>query len=82
MSDDFFTTEDREIVSEAGARLYRAFEALGLDALEDLKPDEPCAHRHCCPTQRIMLSLGSYEPDVVNAVAGRLEQIAQALPPS
>ncbi|GAA0579666.1 hypothetical protein [Streptomyces crystallinus] len=78
---DFFATEDRDKLGSAGARLYKAFEELGLDDLNSVELDEPCTHRHCCPTQVVMLSLGSYRLGVVNRVADRLEQIAKALPP-
>lgn len=76
--DDFFTDPEREKVSDAGKRLFKALQALGID-LDNFDISSPCVDRHCCKNRETLLSLGSYRPDVANEAAERLEHIAQAL---
>ncbi|MFE9120902.1 hypothetical protein [Streptomyces sp. NPDC007172] len=74
-STDFFAHEEREKFSDAAWTLTAALEALGLEELDNLDIDEPCADRHCCKFREARLSLGSYSLDKVHAVTVRLAEI-------
>ncbi|WP_369376086.1 hypothetical protein [Streptomyces sp. cg36] len=77
-STDFFTHEERENLSTAAWALSAALEALGLNELNNLDIDEPCAH-HSCPTRTSRLSMGSYPLQTVYAVTARLVEIKRQL---
>ncbi|WP_030569933.1 hypothetical protein [Streptomyces aureocirculatus] len=74
---DYFDTEERSELSEAGRELVAVLESLGITELDDMSIVEPCRHALCRDT---VLNLGNLRVDAVRDLVAKLKALAPTDP--
>ncbi|MFH8987146.1 hypothetical protein [Streptomyces sp. NPDC017940] len=74
---DYFDTEERSELSEAGRELVAILESLGITELDDMNIVEPCQHAPCRGTA---LNLGNLRVDAVRDLVAKLKTLAPVDP--